>query len=347
MRIVIVVILFYPFFILSQDLNNLAVYLNDSCYGRRAGTPGGERALKKLSLFCENKGWLVNKHGYNDFAFVEEKELIINNLKVRNEDFVVVSKLKTTLSWNKEKEIIKFDTSIIKKKGSPFFLCYSNNESLFYFKNQGVLYDVNDLLDSETPVIILTENYKDSSINNVYLKRDYFYKKITLNNIEVSSYNSKNTKTLICAHFDHLGVSNNGVFYGGNDNISGVIAAIMMADKFEKNKKDFSLVFFNSEEQGLTGSKKYAETHCFDTVINFDMLGGKSIIYEGKQSELKSSDHKPFIGSANFVFFVTSEENYYYHTTLDVWKETYLLKAEEQIKAVFKKLLKNNCEEPR
>ena len=87
---------------------------------------------------------------------------------------------------------------------------------------------------------------------------------------------------IFSAHFDHDGVSANGVMHGADDNGSGTVGVIALARAFAANpvKPRRSLVFavFAAEERGLLGSYYYAAhplrpIETTRAVINFDMIG--------------------------------------------------------------------------
>lgn len=91
---------------------------------------------------------------------------------------------------------------------------------------------------------------------------------------------------IISAHMDHLGISNNGaIYYGADDDGSGTVALMEMAQAFNQAKKDGrgpkrSIVFlhFTAEEIGKRGSEYYASHPVFplkNTLVdlNIDMIG--------------------------------------------------------------------------
>ena len=62
---------------------------------------------------------------------------------------------------------------------------------------------------------------------------------------------------VISAHYDHLGIINNKIFNGADDDASGVCAVLDYAAYFAKHQPQHSLIFvaFDAEEMGLQGSK--------------------------------------------------------------------------------------------
>jgi len=95
------------------------------------------------------------------------------------------------------------------------------------------------------------------------------------------------------AHWDHLGVGlavdGDSIYNGAHDNASGTAGLLAIAEAFSKSSKpERTLVFLavTAEEQGLLGSKHYAENPIYDvdkTVCNINMDG---LPYYGKMKEL-------------------------------------------------------------
>lgn len=96
----------------------------------------------------------------------------------------------------------------------------------------------------------------------------------------------KDELVVISAHYDHVGVDENGdVFNGADDDGSGTTAVIEMAKAFMKSKRDGhgprrSLLFLlvTGEEKGLLGSDYYTKHPIFPlentvTNLNIDMIG--------------------------------------------------------------------------
>ena len=122
---------------------------------------------------------------------------------------------------------------------------------------------------------------------------------------------------VISAHYDHVG-NNNGVIYNGaDDDGSGTVAVMEIAEAFQQAKKagkgpKRSILFLHvtGEEHGLLGSKYYSENPVFDlknTVanLNIDMIGRSDKENEGKNyvyvigSEMLSTELKKINVAAN------------------------------------------------
>jgi Zn-dependent M28 family amino/carboxypeptidase len=84
---------------------------------------------------------------------------------------------------------------------------------------------------------------------------------------------------VISAHYDHVGVINNEVFNGADDNASGVAGLLQFAKYFSKNKPNNTLIFaiFDAEEMGLQGAKAFVANPpvALDKIklnVNMDMI---------------------------------------------------------------------------
>ena len=71
----------------------------------------------------------------------------------------------------------------------------------------------------------------------------------------------KETYMVITAHYDHLGIRNNEIFNGADDNASGIAGLLGIADYLQKNKPTCSVMFvaFDAEELGLKGATHFIE----------------------------------------------------------------------------------------
>lgn len=84
---------------------------------------------------------------------------------------------------------------------------------------------------------------------------------------------------IFSAHYDHLGTAGNRIFYGANDNASGVSVMLALAGKLAQtgsNERTVVFCAFAGEELGLLGSTHFVdnlEAQKIVAVINLEMLG--------------------------------------------------------------------------
>lgn len=124
------------------------------------------------------------------------------------------------------------------------------------------------------------QSYRDTLSN---------FKKTTFNIVGVIEGNDpvlKNEFIVLGAHYDHIGVSKEGINgdkinNGANDDASGVTAVAEIAKYFgehKTNKRSILVVFFTAEEVGLLGSEHLSEKlkkRGFNlySMLNFEMIG--------------------------------------------------------------------------
>lgn len=106
----------------------------------------------------------------------------------------------------------------------------------------------------------------------------------------------KDQVLVISAHYDHIGKSGDVVYNGADDDGSGTVAVMELAESFMKAKADGngprrSILFLlvSGEEKGLLGSEWYTENPIYpltNTVcdLNIDMIGRQDKKYESDEN---------------------------------------------------------------
>lgn len=101
---------------------------------------------------------------------------------------------------------------------------------------------------------------------------------------------------VLSAHYDHLGVRNGVVFNGADDDASGCVALLTIAERLlrEPPEHDVILAFFDAEESGMVGSKAFvsAPPVALDRIamnINLDMVARQ----DGKALWVSGTSHTP------------------------------------------------------
>lgn len=158
-----------------------------------------------------------------------------------------------------------------------------------FFSESKKTYLSQDLSYENFPVILINNNRFEQ-----FLKRN---KKISFthkNTQFVNGFNiytifpgikSTGNKTVLSAHYDHLGSNQRGVYYGADDNASGTAALMCIAHQIknlqntpQQNEEDIVIAWWTAEEKGLLGSSYFTQNPPFDiqkinAVINVDMIG--------------------------------------------------------------------------
>lgn len=88
-----------------------------------------------------------------------------------------------------------------------------------------------------------------------------------------------NKYMVIGAHYDHLGIVNDTIYNGADDNASGTSAMLVLAKYYSQNPPEHSIIFaaFDAEELGLHGSEYFVNhppvsLRDIKLNINFDMI---------------------------------------------------------------------------
>lgn len=101
--------------------------------------------------------------------------------------------------------------------------------------------------------------------------------KLVGNNIIGKIIGRSDEMIVVSAHYDHLGVKDGEIYFGADDNASGVAALFYVADYFKKNKPNYTLIFaaFDCEENGIKGAQYFVANLNEQGVIlniNMDMI---------------------------------------------------------------------------
>ncbi|MBK9096754.1 MAG: M20/M25/M40 family metallo-hydrolase [bacterium] len=147
--------------------------------------------------------------------------------------------------------------------------------------------------NNKSPNSFLTNNKAEVLVKASYNK--YAHTMNIAGMIGGNDHELKDEYLIIGAHLDHVGSQAGLLFPGANDNASGSAAVIELAKAFQKSetkpRRSIIFVLFASEEQGLFGSKHFAENLNIDSnkivaMINLDCVGyGDSIqIGNGKSA---------------------------------------------------------------
>ena len=126
---------------------------------------------------------------------------------------------------------------------------------------------------------------------------------------------------VISAHYDHVGIKDGEIYNGADDDGSGTVALIEIAQAFQKAKKEghgpkrsILILHVTGEEHGLHGSRYYSENPLFplaNTVadVNIDMIGRRDELHKDSNnyvyligSDYLSTDLYNICESANSKF---------------------------------------------
>lgn len=112
----------------------------------------------------------------------------------------------------------------------------------------------------------------------------------------IEGSDKKDEIVVVSAHYDHVGMKNNEVYNGADDDGSGTVALIEIAKAFQKAKdegngprRSILILHVTGEEHGLHGSRYYSENPLFpiaNTVadINIDMVGRRDELHKNSNN---------------------------------------------------------------
>ena len=111
--------------------------------------------------------------------------------------------------------------------------------------------------------------------------------------IEGSDPKLKDEVVIVCAHYDHDGINGANVLNGADDDGSGTIGVIEIAEAYalaaakgQRPKRTVLFAAWNSEERGLLGAWAYTQKPIYPlastvAVLNMDMIGRNEEVPEG------------------------------------------------------------------
>ncbi|MDQ2720389.1 MAG: M28 family peptidase [Bacteroidota bacterium] len=306
-------------------------------------------------------GYGIEDKNYNDYAGKNVKSkvvLIFNGEPEVNEKYLVSGTDKRS-TWGYS---IARKAALAKEKGAvavllinsswdsiPFSLAQNSRKTNVYFPhlNEKERLTVVTLIASSLKNIVgendaaeMIEIVKSKgALNEINfdkkIKTQLAYKKVSIKSSAsnvigyVEGTDKKDEYVFLTAHYDHLGKHGDAIYYGADDDGSGTVSVIEMAQAFAKAKHDGhgpkrTVVFMtvSGEEKGLWGSEYYSDHPVFPldktTVdLNTDMIG--RIDTERKTGD--TSNYIYVIGhdklSSDLPVLNEGVNNKYTHLTLD------------------------------
>lgn len=170
-------------------------------------------------------------------------------------------------------------------------------------------------LGQRRAVNFLREFYKNNAISSAQGTEDFFQPMtLTIKDKTVETENvvaiiegetKPNEYIVISSHLDHVGMSNGEIYNGADDDGSGTVALLEVAQAFQAaaqagQRPQRSIVFLHvsGEEKGLLGSRYYTDNPLYpleNTIanLNIDMVG--------------RTDPKRVEGKRNYVYLIGSD----------------------------------------
>ncbi len=123
----------------------------------------------------------------------------------------------------------------------------------------------------------------------------------------------KHEWVLVTAHFDHNGADGTQIFNGADDNGSGTVALLEIADAYalaaaagQRPKRSVLFAAWNSEERGLLGAWAYTEAPLAPLskiagMLNMDMIGRNEEVQVGGGARFNGFEVQTAESNANTV----------------------------------------------
>jgi len=319
--ILIISFTFSTFLVLSQNVTQANETVQILCSDEFAGrgyVDSGDRVaanyivkrFKSLSLKSFEKGY---KQPFDlSVNNITSTKLLLDNKELKSGFDYLVAPSSPTLSGDYKvfhiSQKMLYSNRIAKKVCKAIKRGYVPVISDFDKKDQALKKTISEIqkLSDKGPIIFLKDKLSWSvsttqskgveiwMLDSVF---NQFSKDIHINitSIFVSSYESNNVVgyvegieypdsfIILCGHYDHLGKMGDAIFYGANDNASGIAMLLDLASYFSEHPQKYSVAFiaFGGEELGLLGSLNYIRNPLIPLnrtkfVFNMDLMGDGS-----------------------------------------------------------------------
>jgi len=271
-------------------------------------------------------GYGIQDNNYDDYSNIDVKNKIIvasAGEPIDKKGEYIITKSRNSSIWSSSELEHDLKLNLAISKGASGFILIDN----FYFKRYSNYYkrmeskgEIN--VELNVPTKQFLNIIVGDKIGNILKKENNgIYQK----EIKLSYKNTSNTFTsnnviamikgsefpdeyiIISAHLDHIGKHDGKIFNGADDDGSGTIAILEIAEAFKEAEIDGygpkrSIVFLHvtAEEKGLLGSKYYTD---FNPIVplkntlanlNIDMIG--------------RIDPKRNYGNRNYIYLIGSDK---------------------------------------
>ena len=238
-------------------------------------------------------GYGINEDAYSDYAGknIKGKLILIKAGKPEGKE------LKKEWNWRMKREEAQ-------KQGAAAVFYYDDNYEAnikpieSYIKNpQMQLHNKGRRRVTATPFFVISPNFNTAITTSSTIDGNYeaaYEMNLRTNSKMIYSENvlgflegtdKKDEIVVITAHYDHIGYDNGQICNGADDDGSGTVSVLEIAEAFAKAKKEGkgprrSILFMtvSGEEKGLLGSQYYTDNPVYpleNTVVdlNIDMVG--------------------------------------------------------------------------
>ncbi len=310
---------FYPLYKDSISNCKLAAGTSELIYGVDYISPAN---TNETGYFTSNKivfaGYGIEDSTYNDYASLDVtgKTIIIFLGEPKVDGNYLISGNKRSSTWSFPGLSKKLALAARKGASGVFIINPAQEKfdqrSIENSKSTNIYYPRNTGIKSLNYAIlshVVAKNILGTNADSLFqkVKRSVPFEKNSLFEINMNTtYNYVEMRTVINAsnvigiiegtdkkdeyvfltgHYDHLGIRDGKIYYGADDDGSGTVAVIQMAEAFMKAKKKGkgprrTIVFMtvSGEEKGLLGSEYYSDNPVYplektSVDLNTDMIG--------------------------------------------------------------------------
>ena len=246
-------------------------------------------------------GYGIDDPAYSDYLNIDVKNKIVVAIGGEpldeNENYFINGKSKS--KWSNSREEIGLKKSIAKNKGAQALILvddylFRRYKSRFQYSDSGrgeKRMTLGNDEENNFQVLLFSEKHKNFFYRESLSLNMTFNKNIqsfTADNVAAIIKGSEfpNEYIILTAHLDHVLPYNGEIYNGADDNGSGTVAMLEIAESFALAKKlgkepKRSIVFLHvtAEERGLLGSKYYADHEPLVPIkqtvanLNMDMMG--------------------------------------------------------------------------
>ena len=266
-------------------------------------------------------GYGISDDKYNDYKGIEVSGKVVVAIggepKDENNNYLVSGSTKLS-KWSNGRQELTSKQAVAKKLGAKAFFLI--NSSLFkfyapYYKSRderggesNLILDIN-----EKPMysFLVGKSMEEALLLGNQIKINYNQKSESILSDNVVAMIKGSEKPdeyiVISAHLDHVGMHDGEVFNGADDDGSGTVAILEIAEAFKSASMDGngpkrSIIFLHvtGEEKGLLGSQYYTD---YDPIVplsktianlNIDMIG--------------RTDPKRKKGKRNYIYLIGSDK---------------------------------------
>ena len=267
-------------------------------------------------------GYGINDDNYNDYEDIDVTGKIVVAIggepKGENNNYLVSGTAEIS-KWSNNRQELSSKLNTAKEQGAKAFFLI--NDSMFklyapYYRardEQGgesnLSLDVNE--DDAMYGFLVGQSMEAVLLNGNEIKIDYNQESESISSDNVAAMIKGSEKPdeyiVLSAHLDHIGMHDGEVFNGADDDGSGTVAILEIAEAFksalkEGNGPKRSIIFLHvtGEEKGLLGSQYYTD---YDPIVplaqtvanlNIDMIG--------------RTDPKRLEGKRNYIYLIGSDK---------------------------------------